>query len=225
VCVDRYEATVWQIPANQTAIIARVKKGRIRSAAELIAAGAKQVGCHEQPWVGEYGTSYQQWPATFPENGEWTEPMYAISIPGRYPTTCATWYRAYEACAASGKRLISDEEWTHAARIDPATGYSGCNTSGGTIRRTDEGSCVSRVGAANMVGNTWEFVSAGREVSYHLEPNQAQSAFGAVARGHAHNSGVDGSIALFDTCTGHDPAEPDPAETVTYGFRCVTDRK
>ncbi|MBI5517559.1 MAG: hypothetical protein HY909_27560 [Deltaproteobacteria bacterium] len=55
---------------------------------------------------------------TFPDNGQWTSPRYALSgaLPsGRTPSRLITWFQAAEACAASGKRLPSGEEWLRAA--------------------------------------------------------------------------------------------------------------
>ena len=43
VCVDLYEASVWEIPAGNTVLINKVKKGAATQAA-LIAAGATQRG-------------------------------------------------------------------------------------------------------------------------------------------------------------------------------------
>src|SRR6185503_1271999 len=84
------------------------------------------------------GTQYPQsdprFPATFPVNGNWTEPLYAVSKPGVYPARFLTWFQAQQACALSGKRLLTNAEWQMAAAGTPDPGVAGngtatCNTS------------------------------------------------------------------------------------------------
>jgi formylglycine-generating enzyme required for sulfatase activity len=117
------------------------------------------------------GTDY---PGTFPDNGNFTAPLYACSVYFVTPSSSMTWFQAQAACAASGKHLCTNAEWQAAAegtydppsgaetgnqcRIAPSntgprlTGQAG-NTPG------DIGSCISMWGAEDMVGNLWEWTS------------------------------------------------------------------
>src|SRR6476659_7173529 len=72
-CVDKYEASIWQIPAGATSLVKRVKRGTATKA-DLIAGGATQLDPASDLDCVEY-------PATFPSNGHWTEPLYAVSLP------------------------------------------------------------------------------------------------------------------------------------------------
>jgi hypothetical protein len=100
-CIDIYEASVWQIPdptgVNRT-LVSKVQKGRA-TLADLTAAGATQLGCAFAPW------NHTAYPPTFPDNGNWTAPVYATSVPGVRPSMCITWFQAEQACALSHKRL------------------------------------------------------------------------------------------------------------------------
>ena len=90
-------------------------------------------------WSGPAGTGVQypqgnpRYPATSPTNGNWTEPLYAASIKGVGPSTFLTWFQAQQACALSGKRLLTNAEWQMAAAGTPDPGVGGngvteCNT-------------------------------------------------------------------------------------------------
>lgn len=153
-CVDKYEASIWQIPAGATSLIKRVKKGGA-TVADLVAGGATQLGPASATECVEY-------PATFPSNGHWTEPLYALSLPDVLPSACVSWYQAEQACALSGKRLITNQEWQRAVAgtPDPAfdNGVTDCN-SGSAYTAVPAGSraaCVSRWGVYDMIGNVTE---------------------------------------------------------------------
>lgn len=162
-CVDTYEASVWSIPAANTGLIKRVQDGRA-ILADLLAGGASQ--------VGPSPSCSPAFPGTFPSTGNWTAPLYAASIAGVPPTACLTWFQAEQACALSGKRLLTNQEWQRAAAgtVDPgandgltnamcntlathprATGNAGATPGGAT-------SCISNWGVQDMVGNVWEWV-------------------------------------------------------------------
>ncbi len=162
VCMDKYEASVWQIPAtnptggSNKGLITKIQKGTA-TLANLQAGGATQMApAGECPW----------WPATFPENGQWTQPLYAISIPGVLPIQCVTWLQAQQACGNSRKRLPSNAEWQLAVAGTPegAAGDNGttdCNT-GNVLQLVNTGSrsgCVSNYGVFDMVGNVAEWVA------------------------------------------------------------------
>lgn len=117
----------------------------------------------------QYGlASYTEFPTTFPESGEYTAPLYALSVPlpaGSQPSAWMTWFQAQMACRLSGKRLPSDEEWLAAAQgtQDPgshdATGGF-CVTNAAAPRNPGAGTaCVSVWGAQDMIGNLWEWTA------------------------------------------------------------------
>src|SRR5262245_1372754 len=91
VCVDKYEASVWRLPDDPLRV-GRVQRGHVKLD-ELTAAGATQVGeiPHDSCTRTEYGE-------TFPVTGNWTEPLYAISVGNVLPSTCITWFQAEQAC-------------------------------------------------------------------------------------------------------------------------------
>ncbi len=115
------------------------------------------------------GTQYAQgsprFPATFPVNGNWTEKLYAVSKKGAYPTVFLTWFQAQQACALSGKRLLTNAEWQMAAAGTPDPGLAGdglttCNTNTTGPRPAGaSANCVSNWGVNDMVGNVKEWVA------------------------------------------------------------------
>ncbi len=69
----------------------------------------------------QYGVASDDYPASFPPNGQWsgtTPPVYALSraLANSKPSAYITWFQALEACAASGERMPTGEEWLTAAR-------------------------------------------------------------------------------------------------------------
>lgn len=143
--IDRYEASVW---SNEAATDVQFGAG---------AAGA------------------DDYPSSFPDNGQWTTPLYAlsyaaggISSPTVFPSRSLTWFQAQAACRSSGKRLPTGEEWLAAAQgtVDPGpnAGNPGpCRTMAGAPRQTGLArtpavpeTCISRWGAEDMIGNVGE---------------------------------------------------------------------
>jgi formylglycine-generating enzyme required for sulfatase activity len=113
----------------------------------------------------QFGAAGADYPVTFPANGQWTAPVYALSRGGVVASRFITWFQASEACASSGKRLPTNAEWLRAARgtPDPAVGSDGsggtCITNAPAPRKMGDGSaCVSAAGAQDMVGNSWEWI-------------------------------------------------------------------
>lgn len=103
------------------------------------------------------------YPSTFPINGQYTSPLFALSVAHTLPSVSITWYQADAACEAAGKRLPNRVEWLRAARgtLDPgdSLGSEGtCITRGETRRESANATnCVSRWGAEDMIGNVWEW--------------------------------------------------------------------
>ncbi|APR84584.1 Hypothetical protein A7982_09933 [Minicystis rosea] len=137
--IDRYEASVWADPAGNGA---------------------------------QYGSQTPNYPQSFPGNGQVTSPsnlLYALSRKGVLPAISITWFQAGVACAASGKRLPTDAEWTLAATgtVDPggaSTGANGACVLGGTAQRLTgatgaDTACASLWGAEDMIGNVWEWTA------------------------------------------------------------------
>jgi formylglycine-generating enzyme required for sulfatase activity len=162
-CVDKYEASVWEVPAanlsgkSNAGLINKIKKGKA-TLTDLIVGNATEIS----PSV----TCLPAFPGTFPANGQWTAPLYAVSIAGVHPTACVTWFQADQACALSGKRLVTNAEWQWAVAgtpdPGPDNGTTDCNTSLTAVDAVNTGSrsnCRSNWGAFDMVGNVDEWVS------------------------------------------------------------------
>lgn len=159
-CVDKYEASVWQIPdpfGTNTGLVKKVQEGKA-TLADLTGGGATQISPSSSctPSFSSLGT--------FPDNGQWTLPLYAVSIPGVHPTACVTWFQAAQACRLSNKRLPTNLEWQDAAAgtpdPGPDNGTTNCNTLSGTAVNTGSRSgCLSNYGALDMVGNVDEWVA------------------------------------------------------------------
>src|SRR5262249_42125889 len=87
-CVDKYEASVWQIAPSNTGLVAKVKAGTV-TLADLTGGGAVPLGCNLLSFM------QNPYPANFPANGQWTPVVgssppspgvYAVSIPGVKPS-------------------------------------------------------------------------------------------------------------------------------------------
>lgn len=155
ICVDKYEASVWEIPASNTSLIERIRKGQIGTAHELD--GAKQP---DGPGDDIYG-------AACPKTAAGCKDDYAVSIPGVRPATRITWFQADAICRNSGKRLLTNAEWQRAAYGTPSgmpapdDGMNDCNIyqAGDLGNAGSRSRCVSDVGAFDMVGNVSEWVA------------------------------------------------------------------
>ena len=158
--MDRYEASVWQVPATNLGLVKKLQAGNA-TLANLAAGGAVQVSI-AGPTQSCGGAPF---PAGFPVTGNWTEPLYAASLPGVMPTGCITWFQAEQACALAGKRLPTNDEWQQAAAgttdaLPADENSSLCNifASNGPVNTGSRSQCVSKWGAVDMVGNLYEWV-------------------------------------------------------------------
>jgi formylglycine-generating enzyme required for sulfatase activity len=247
VCVDLYEASVWNVPATNTAgnsntgLIKKIQKGTVKLA-DLNAGGATLVSPATPIPVGTQLPSCDPaaFPATFPPNGNWTAPLYAVSIAAVLPTTCATWFQAEQACALSGKRLLTNQEFQRAAAGTPDTGLddgvTDCNisTAGSPVNTGSRSKCLSNWGPNDMVGNVNEWVADWVPLSTVLflgwkggfspdgmgladGPGAATTSDGpgAITRG---GSWLEGTFAgVFKIDAGFNPSDAEPF----IGFRCA----
>jgi len=109
-----------------------------------------------------YGTASDNYPANYPDSGDWTTPLYACSTKGVLPSRYMTWFQAQQACVLAGKHLCTNSEWQAAASGTPAASTS-CNISDPTgTQAATTGKyplCVSNHGAVDMIGNAMEWVA------------------------------------------------------------------
>lgn len=86
--------------------------------------------------------------------------IYAQSKAGVSPATGVTWFQAAQACANSGKRLLTNAEWQMAAAGTPDD--ASCNITSGAVSLAGSSAyanCLSNWGANDMVGNVFEWVA------------------------------------------------------------------
>jgi hypothetical protein len=245
VCVDKYEASVWQIAPTSTSLVKKVQAGKA-TLADLTGGGATQLGLAP--------SCTPSYPANFPDSGQWTPVLgssppspglYSVSIPGVIPSACVTWFQAAQACRLSGKRLLTNLEWQDAAAgtPDPGTdnGTTDCNVSSvGPVNTGSRSLCKSSWGVFDVVGNVEEWVADWAERSFLCTDWTAQTSGiigggdtmcmgrtvtgfnqlgqmvpGALIRGGAW---FDGSFAgVFAVLA----TVPPHLKSVQIGFRCV----
>jgi formylglycine-generating enzyme required for sulfatase activity len=163
-CIDTYEASVWQIPPSNTALVKLVQAGKA-TLANLTAGGATQLSSSPSCTPG--------FPGNFPVDGNWTPVpgssppspgVYAVSIPGVAPSACVSWFQANQACLLAGKRLLTNREWQGAAAGTPDPGTDNLTTdcavsSPGPANTGSRSNCKSSWGVFDMVGNVDEWVA------------------------------------------------------------------
>jgi hypothetical protein len=102
-CIDKYEASVWNVPTGNTSLIKKIQSGKA-TLDDLTAGGATQ--------LSPSPSCSPAFPSGFPLDGNWTpvfgtDPptpgVYAVSIPGVPPTACVSWFQANQACALLGE--------------------------------------------------------------------------------------------------------------------------
>src|SRR5215470_3788714 len=121
VCMDKYEASVWEVPdptGADTALVRKIQQGKV-TLADLQAAGAVQRGVSSD----DYGTAC----ADDGYNCLLGHRDYAVSLPGVQPATYLTWFQASALCAASRKRLPTNAEWQVAALAHGGNMDANCN--------------------------------------------------------------------------------------------------
>jgi hypothetical protein len=171
VCVDKYEASVWQVDPTTVAgrgLIRLIQGGRV-TLDDLTDGGATHLGIPL-----DTGNCTPGFPARFPDDGQWSPlagsnppspGVYAVSVAGVRPTACITWFQAAQACALSGKRLLTNLEWQDAGAGTPDPGIldngsTTCATNSADPANTGaRTSCRSRWGGFDMVGNVDEWVA------------------------------------------------------------------
>jgi len=152
-CVDTYEASVWEIPATNAALIDKVQHGTATLADLQAGNGVVQRGTNR---TDDYPCG---------DDGNDCSDLYAVSIPGVQPSISNTWFQAQQACANVGKRLLTNAEWQMAAAGTPApdidNGSTACNiiTAGTAVNTGSRANCQSRWGTFDMVGNVGEWVA------------------------------------------------------------------
>ena len=197
-CVDKYEASVWWTQSAR--VIQKIRFGTV-TAADLTAAGAFQLGL-QAGGLEAFGC-----PTT--GNGCKAANVYAVSIPGVLPARFITWFQAAAAARNAGKRLPTNAEW-QAAALGTPDGV--CNTSSGGLLTTGAtATCISHVGAFDMVGNLWEWVAdwvprstaCGSWSSFSddlqcLAGAATTGAPGALIRGGGFNDGTGAGVFAVD---------------------------
>jgi hypothetical protein len=153
VCVDKYEASVWTIPAVNEALIEKVRQG--------LADLRDLTGVAE---VSQHGVTDDDYGSGCPDTGNGCKDFYAISLPRVKPARFLTWFQAAAACRNARKRLLTNAEWQTAAlgTPDPRTdnGSTDCNVSCANLGTTGaRSSCISDAGVFDMVGNLSEWVA------------------------------------------------------------------
>lgn len=228
-CIDKYPASVWQIPtAMITTPAGRTLLHRIQTGTAtlnvLTNAGAVRLGASDGlPCSGQdYGTG-------LPPNGNWqalpgvnppTPGVYAVSIPGTLPSLCATWFQAEQACLLSGKRLLRNHEWQGAAAGAPASP-----------------TLTSNWGVTEKIGSLWDWTA-----EWHQTGTGCMSwppAFGGDASCMGGGGTFPGSFmrggfgggstdhGLFTVANVFDLSAVPPSGNAPYGnliFRCARDQ-
>lgn len=106
-----------------------------------------------------YGVDAPDFPATFPESGDWTVPLYACSLEGVVPAGNLTWFQAAQACALSGKSLCTNAQWQTAVAGTPSDVDACALESGVPVPTGSYPACVSRWGTYDQVGIRWEWTA------------------------------------------------------------------
>lgn len=108
-CVDKYEASVWSDPAGKgTQYGAKVGAEFVNPTTTQLDRPGDDYPCDDNGNNCSGNTSI-------------AHPIYALCKKNVIPARYATWFQAQQACANSGKRLLSNAEWQMAAAGTPDT--------------------------------------------------------------------------------------------------------
>ena len=156
-CLDKYEASLWFVPASQAKLISKIKSGTASAKSLLspaaVTAGVVQLGLSSGDLVA-YGC---------PTTGNGCMNVYAVSIAGVAPASFVTWFQALATARNSGKRLAMNQEWQAGAFGTPDAGFDpgpeDCNTYSSAKSLTgSRANCRSDMAAFDMVGNVREWM-------------------------------------------------------------------
>ena len=234
-CVDKYEASVWAFPGPIPPILINRMRNGTATLAQITNAGGIQQGVPQPAGTNTFCVDpLSSYPNTFPVNGNWTQPLYAASIPNVPPSICISWFQAEQACALSRKRLLTNQEWQRAASNTPDG--APCNVGfwlGATGSFTG---CTSNWQIEDMVGNAFEWVAdwvprasvcqswtgvAGGVFDVDLACMNGAAGDhvpAAIIRGAARNGfGVSGENGVFSIDATVRPSE----KLNSVGFRCA----
>jgi hypothetical protein len=129
VCIDKYEASLWDAPSGGNQIVGNA---------------AIDAAC---PDSGQ------------PSGGADCEGFYARSVAGVEPARDVTYFQAQQALANSGKQLPTNAEWQQAVSGTPDVSTDCNVNTGAVQNTGANPNCVSRFGAFDMVGNMEEWVA------------------------------------------------------------------
>jgi len=163
ICVDKYEASVWDARQNGTQITQNASCLQDTS----LNPDPKNCYCHPK---GNNCSSLTQGVLNT------TSAIYARSKKGVKAAAWFTWFQAQQACANVGKRLLTNAEWQMAAA---GTNVTNCDVDSGVPILNNTGShvqCISNWGVHDMVGGLWERVADwihGRGIATAASPSGA----------------------------------------------------
>jgi len=186
--------------------------------------------CFQDPyWIDVYEVTNEQYGSTNPFLD-----CNVYSSEPQQPVNCVTWNEAAAFCEGRGARLPTEAEWEYAARgpdmlvypwgneFEPLSVVYGKNSNNRTALVGSRENGVSWVGAYDMSGNVWEWVSDWYAPAYYSDspsenPQGPEDGTNRVLRG---GSGSADSFSLRSANRyGNGPA-------IGYGyigFRCVRD--
>ena len=150
-------------------------------------------------------------------------PIYARSVAGGViPALNVTWYQAAIACANVDKRLPTTAEWQMAAAGTPEGTGTDCNIDTAGVTTTGTGaSCISTIGAYDMVGNLAEWAA---ELDISSSVNEQTTTNNTNARGLGDSWAFNGAAITKDlrVMVGTGVGNNGPLTSSSrLGFRCV----
>jgi hypothetical protein len=197
-CIDKYEASVWENPDGTG-----IQYGKLGETVDYTC-----------PGIGGGGATTDCYPCA--QDGSDCSvsgtQIYARSQIGVQPSVRITWYQALQACANVGKRLVTNDEWQAAAAGTDDSGATTCNISGTQVNTGASTGCDSSFAVSDMYGNVWEMVA-----NTSFPATGSMDSASALARGndYLNNTAIDQGI--YSAFSGIDTRDAFP----TIGFRCA----